>query len=103
MKIDDIVIVIDGSYSAEYKNGELRDALASIDWRNEIRRRWKVLAINCKLPISGTPDYPEYKFNDTIISPTDELNRIVFINSRFLQLLVEPRYCSQCGVKLLGD
>jgi len=92
MKVNDIVTVSDGSWSAEFKCGKL--AAAAVDQS----RKWRVLAVNCKLPSEGElysrTDCP----NDTIITPCNEPDRIVFTHSRFLKSPLG--YCSQCGAEL---
>ena len=88
-------MVLDGSWSCEFKNGALIDSYAGID-KN---KRWKVIATNCRLPMKDGPRYLTECKNDTIITPLDSSSRIVFICSSFISV-VEPKYCSHSERKI---
>ena len=81
MKKGDIVIVRDGSLSAEV----MADRIEHSSGVELASGQWKVLAVSADLRLPAMGDFSEGAFNNTIIQQD---NRIVFIQERFLRRVI---------------
>jgi hypothetical protein len=95
MKVGDIVVITDGSYTRSIIDGELIH-----EWLNSGEakgRRYTVIETGCSFPLvdQGRPSaQPSYRRNDTVIQ--DENGKVVLIHSRFLRV-VESKHIWKHG------
>lgn len=87
MKKGDIVTIRDSSYSVIVEKGEL--ILLGTNHGRHHKREYMVVEIGCKFPLTELwqGKYGS-SYNDTVIQALDNTNEVIFIEERFLQLML---------------